>query len=426
MSIYAQQQLKAFGETQVIVMLKKTHTSAPESIQRLERHFCWGQRHQALKQAAARNISSRSRVHRKVVAGLPQSPMMYLRNLGLLYGTVDRKGWDGLRAETSVVSSVSGAPPIRPIRPATGERVDDAPKTSWGVKMLGVPRLWKQGLSGKGVRVAHLDTGVTGTHPALDGAIAEFAEFDPLGQLIVHPQPFDSGEHGTHTAGIIAGRPVNDRSIGMAPGASLISGIVIEGGDLVARVLAGVDWAIDKQARVLNLSLGFPGYWAEFVPLIKVIRSKGLLPVFAVGNEGPGTSRSPGNYPQALSVGAVDTKGEVLQDSSSQKFDRTDDPIVPDLVAPGLDIITADVEGAFVSDNGTSMAAPHVSGLAALLWEAKPAATLDEIEAAIYASCQRPVDDAVERSNRGIPDGPRALEALLHRVAPAVAAARAK
>lgn len=352
--------------------------------------------------------------------------MLYLPNLGLVYGTVDRKGWDGLRAETSVVANLSGAPPLRPIRPIPGQPVDDAPKTSWGLKTLGIPKLWKQGLTGKGIRVAHLDTGVTGTHPALEGAIAEFAEFDPLGHVIAHPEAFDSGEHGTHTAGIIAGRAVKDRCIGMAPGSSLISGIVIEGGDLVARVLAGVDWAIDKEARILNLSLGFPGYWAEFVPLIKVIRSKGVLPVFAVGNEGPGTSRSPGNYPQAVSVGAVDTRGEVSPDSSSQKFDRPDDPIVPDLVAPGVDIITADIDGGFVSDNGTSMAAPHVSGLAALLWEAKPTATVDEIEAAIYTSCQRPADDAVIRANRGIPDGPRALASLLHGVAPAVAAAGAK
>jgi subtilisin len=414
MPIYAQQQLKAFGETQVIVLLKKAHMDAPESIQRLEKHFCWGQLHK----------ETMKRSHGQ--ARVPDSPMLYLRNLGLAYGTVDRKGWDGLRAEKSVVASLSGAPPLRPIRPTPGQQVDDAPKTSWGVKSLGVPKLWKQGLTGKGVRVAHLDSGVNGTHPAFDGAIAEFAEFDPLGQLIAHPQAFDSGEHGTHTAGIIAGRAVKGRSIGMAPGASLISGIVIEGGDLVARVLAGVDWAIAKQARVLNLSLGFPGYWDEFVPLIKIIRSKGLLPVFAVGNEGPGTSRSPGNYPQAVSVGAVDTKGRVSQDSSSQKFDRSDDPIVPDLVAPGVDIITADVEGGFISDNGTSMAAPHVSGLAALLWEAKPTATVDEIEAAIYSSCQRPSDDAVDRANRGIPDGPRALESLLHGVAPAIAAAGAK
>ena len=418
MSLYAKQQLKAFGETQVIVILKQAGPRSDESIQSLERHFCFGQLHRAAKRAAAtRKTSGRSRSGK--FATSPASPMMYFRNLGVVYGTVDRKGWDGLRTETSVVASLGGAPPVRPIRPMGGQPANDAPKLSWGAVTLGIPALWKQGLTGKGVRIAHLDTGVDGTHPAFAGAVVEFAEFDPLGQLISHPQAFDSGNHGTHTAGVIAGRNVNGRSIGMAPESELVCGIVIEGGDSVARVLAGVDWTIDKQVRVLNMSLGFPGFWAEFVPLLKIVRSKGLLPVFAVGNEGPGTSRSPGNYPQALSVGAVDRKGLVSQDSSSQTFDRPDDPIVPDVVGPGVDIISADVGGGFRSDNGTSTAAPHISGLAALLWQAKPAATVDELENAILAACKRPAADPVERVNRGIPDGPRALDALLRGSAPA-------
>ncbi len=413
MSLYAKQQLKAFGETQVIVILKQPSSRSEDSVQKLERHFCFGQLHLAAKRsAAARKTSKRTQSGK--FAKTPASPMMYFRNLGVVYGTVDRKGWDGLRMEKSAVASLSGAPPVRPIRPMGGQPAGDAPKLSWGISSLGIPNLWKQGLTGKGVRIAHLDTGVDGTHPAFLGAVAEFAEFDPLGQLIPHAEPFDSGNHGTHTAGVIAGRNVNGREIGLAPEAELVCGIVIEGGDSVARVLAGVDWAIDKQVRVLNMSLGFPGYWAEFIPLLKIVRSKGLLPVFAVGNEGPGTSRSPGNYPQALSVGAVDRKGLVSQDSSSQKFDRPDDPIVPDVVGPGVDVISADVGGGFRSDNGTSTAAPHVSGLAALLWQAKPAATVDEIENAILASCKRPAADPVDRVNRGIPDGPRALDALLH------------
>lgn len=425
MSVYAKQQLKAFGETQVIVILKQTGPGSDESIQKLEKHFCFGQLHRAAKRAvASRKAAGRSRPMKYAkYAKTPASPMMYFRNLGVAYGTVDRKGWDGLRTEKSVVASLSGAPPIRPIRPLGGEPATDAAKVSWGIGALGIPSLWKQGLTGKGIRIAHLDTGVDGAHPAFLGAVAEFAEFDPLGQLISHPQAFDSGNHGTHTAGVIAGRNVNGRSIGLAPEAELVCGIVIEGGDSVARVLAGVDWALDKQVRILNLSLGFPGFWAEFVPLLKIVRSKGLLPVFAVGNEGPGTSRSPGNYPQALSVGAVDRKGLVSHDSSSQKFDRPDDPIVPDVVGPGVDIISADVGGGFRSDNGTSTAAPHISGLATLLWQAKPAATVDEIENAILASCRRPAADPVDRVNRGIPDGPRALDSLLHGGAPAAAKA---
>ncbi len=137
-----------------------------------------------------------------------------------------------------------------------------------------------------------------------------------------------------------------------------------------------------------------------------------MLPVFAVGNEYAGSSRSPGNYSEALSVGAFDKKGRVADFSSSQRFDRTVDPIVPDLVAPGVDIVSAKPGGGYQSMDGTSMATPHVAGLAALLLEAKPKATVKKLEAAIFASCARPKGMPPERGGLGIPYGPDALEAL--------------
>jgi subtilisin family serine protease len=136
-----------------------------------------------------------------------------------------------------------------------------------------------------------------------------------------------------------------------------------------------------------------------------------MLPVVAVGNEGPGTSRTPGNEPAALSVGAVDRSGGVPGFSSSQTFARADDPFVPDLIAPGVQIQSAAAGGGWLVDGGTSMSAPHVSGLAALLWEARPSATAAEIEAAIRVSCD-PTGVDPSRGGGGVPDGPLALEAL--------------
>jgi subtilisin len=174
-----------------------------------------------------------------------------------------------------------------------------------------------------------------------------------------------------------------------------------------------MDWAVGKGVKILSMSLGFRGWWQDFLPLTQVLRRRNILPVFAVGNEGPGTSRSPGNYWQALSVGAFDKKREVADFSSSQRFIRKKDPIVPDLVAPGVDIISARPGGGYQSMDGTSMATPHIAGLAALLWEAKPKATEDQIERAIFKSCQLEPGMDPERSSRGIPNGPRALAALL-------------
>ena len=98
--------------------------------------------------------------------------------------------------------------------------------------------------------------------------------------------------------------------------------------------------------------------------------------------------------------------------SSSQRFDRKLDPIVPDLVAPGVDIVSAKPGGGYQSMDGTSMATPHVAGLAALLLEAKPKASVGRLEAALFASCTRPRGMTPERGGKGIPDGVKALEAL--------------
>jgi subtilisin family serine protease len=284
---------------------------------------------------------------------------------------------------------------------------------TWGIERLGVPALWDRGITGQGVLVAHLDTGVDGRHAALAGAVADFAEFDVMGRAIQPaPRPHDSDEHGTHTAGTIAGRPVGGRHVGVAPGAQLASAMVIEGGDAIARVLGGMDWALGLGARVLSLSLGFRGWWPDFLAVTRVLRQKGVLPVFAVGNEYAGSSRSPGNYPEALSVGACGEDDRVADFSSSQRFDRKKDPVVPDLVAPGVGIVSAKPGGGYQAMDGTSMATPHVAGLAALLLEAEPKAKVSRLEAAILGSCVRPRGMSAERAGHGIPSAPKALEAL--------------
>jgi subtilisin family serine protease len=98
--------------------------------------------------------------------------------------------------------------------------------------------------------------------------------------------------------------------------------------------------------------------------------------------------------------------------SSSQTFNRPDDPLVPDLVAPGVGVISCGPNGSYVSMDGTSMATPHLAGLAALLLQAKPGVTANEIEAAIFASCSLPSSMLKERGNRGVPDAVVAFEKL--------------
>jgi len=331
-------------------------------------------------------------------------------NLGLMLGTVTRQGLEGVLADPRV-SEVQGAPSISLIRPTRAAATSRSKGVTWGIERLGVPKLWDAGFTGKGVLVGHLDTGVDGSHAALKGAIKSFAEFDMVGAPIAGARPRDSGEHGTHTAGTIAGRAVGTSRFGVAPDAQLASALVIEGGNVIARILAGLDWMVGQGVRIVSASLGLRGFTPAFLMVSRLLRARGILPVFAVGNEGPGTSRSPGNYAEVLSVGACDARDLVADFSGSQRFARVADPIVPDIVAPGVAVLSCVPSGQYAEMDGTSMAAPHIAGLAALLWQATNA-TANDIEKAIFDSCQLAPGLLPDRAGRGLPNGPRAYELL--------------
>jgi subtilisin family serine protease len=160
------------------------------------------------------------------------------------------------------------------------------------------------------------------------------------------------------------------------------------------------------------MSLGIRGFTPAFQTVIDALRTAGVLPVIAVGNEGPLTSRSPGNYANVISVGAIDEARRVADFSSSQRFNRESDPLVPDLVAPGVGVVSCIPGEAYAEMDGTSMATPHVAGLAALLLQAKFDATVDELERAIFASCRRPATAPEARANRGIPNAVLAFTLL--------------
>lgn len=436
MSTNINQQLKATGVAQVIVVLKSATAASgaiaaatvgraaavgagipPPSgsnVAGLESHFTRSELSQAsalaeigLARASGTAVAARARR-----AAPTLSASRFYPNLGVMFGTVDRSGLTALRADNRV-AAVSGAPQISLIHPKRIAAAKLATKVTWGLDFMRIPTLWKEGLTGKGIKIGHLDTGVDGKHPALKRAVEGFVEFDLEGNM-VNPSPtsYDSDDHGTHTAATIAGRPVNGRSVGVAPEAELSSAMVIEGGLLVARVLGGMDWALSQGTQILSMSLGFPGWWEDFIPIVDILRSQNVLPIIAVGNEGAGTSRSPGNYPNVLSVGAHGQNKIVPDFSSSQRFKRSNDPIVPDIVAPGVEVISAAPGGGYQSMDGSSMATPHVAGLAALLMQANPAATIDEIEDAIFRSCSLAPGMFASRANRGFPDAVKALELL--------------
>ncbi len=250
------------------------------------------------------------------------------------------------------------------------------------VAQVGAPQLWAQGLTGQGVVVAMLDSGADLSHPDIASTYRGGSNswFDPYGQ---HPSgPVDFSGHGTWTTGVVVGGAAGGTAIGVAPSARWIAARVFNdaGVGTLSAIHEALQWAVDPDgdpttddgADVINnsWSLGTPGCDTSLQADLVALRALDVLPVFAAGNAGPAsnTSYSPANYPEALSVGSVSSNDLVRYDSSrgpSTCGGRT--RVFPDVTAPGTNIRTSDRYGFYTSASGTSLAAPHATGVLALL-----------------------------------------------------------
>jgi bacillopeptidase F len=294
-----------------------------------------------------------------------------------------------------------------------------------GVAAVRAPEVWAQGITGAGVLVATLDTGVEGSHPALasrwrglDPAYAgnpEWAWFDPVTNT-TFPTAF--GSHGTHTMGTVCGGPPGDE-VGVAPGAEWIHAAVIDRVSIpqtIADSLLAFEWMIDPDGdpgtvfdvpQVCSNSWGiasghtqgFPynepcndGFWAH----LDACEAAGIVILFSAGNEGFSGLRRPADRAtddyRTCAVAAVD--GNVggppwpIADFSSRGPTNCtplgDPAIKPDIAAPGVSVRSSVPGGSYGNSSGTSMASPHVNGVVALMLEADPGLTVNEIKQIIY------------------------------------------
>ena len=325
-------------------------------------------------------------------------------------------------ADTQRLNALASLPGVRRVipnftvtapEPAPGDATTPtADQLTWGLEKIQADRVWSElGVTGTGVRVATLDTGVDINHPDLAGKMVTddpsdpsypggWMEFNSSGGM-VPSQPHDSAYHGTHVSGTIHGGDTSGTAIGVAPDAEMMHGLVIPGGSgTFAQVAAGMQWAVaptdangnpaGEPADVVNMSLGANGFYEEMIAPTRAMRAAGIFPAFAIGNNcTTGGTASPGNVYDAVGVGATDSADNVAGFSCGgvvQKSQWTDPPadwpnsyVKPDISAPGVDVYSASPGGGYRTLSGTSMATPHTAGTVALMRSAAPELTVEQI-----------------------------------------------
>lgn len=269
--------------------------------------------------------------------------------------------------------------------------------SDWAYEMTGLRDAQDRGLSGQGVRVAIVDTGINPSHPSLDHlSIVAWKDY-----VNGQPQPYDDAGHGSHVAGILAGEGATFggkyqgfNMKGAAPGVELVvvKAITSEGTGSSSNVAAGIDFSAQQGADIICLSLGsrsqILNLGDEITQSVNRAIDRGILVVAAAGNTGEESDRrdveSPASILEVIAVGAVDEDRRVADFSARGSEDqnygsfplpatRSDPHKKPETVAPGVVIQSAWTGDNYVRASGTSQAAPFVCGGLALLLEAQPA-----------------------------------------------------
>ncbi|MFW9842578.1 MAG: S8 family serine peptidase, partial [Candidatus Thorarchaeota archaeon] len=310
--------------------------------------------------------------------------------------------------------------------------------SSPALDLLGVRSLWERGLTGKGRLICSFDTGIDGDHPDLaskwrgnNGGSVQESWYAPHGSTV----PQDNAGHGTHVMGSMVASSLAD-TLGVCPDAQWISAAVIDQGvsfsTTIADILSAFDWAINPDGNINTMddvpdvicnSWGVPrGIYSDcdqtFWNAIDNVEAAGIVTVFAAGNEGPDsrTMRNPADRASSpvnsLSVGAIDAATNLVASFSSRGPASCDGvTIKPELVAPGVGVYSTYKDGTYKYMSGTSMAAPFIAGLAALLRQYNPDATVTEIKQALL-SATRDLGPAGEDNSygRGLVDAAELLK----------------
>lgn len=242
-------------------------------------------------------------------------------------------------------------------------RMTDEYSSSWGVQYIGSQQVHNQNIIGTGVKIAVLDTGIDYNHPDLAGNYKGGYNF-----VFNNTDPWDDNClsyfktcHGTHVSGTIAAQHNGIGVVGVAPGASIYAVKVLDASGFGAAsfVVSGIEWAVNNNMNIISMSLASTENNTAVLEAVNAAYNTGVLLVAAAGNTNGGIVSYPAAYDSVIAVTAIDQNGQRASFSPiSQKIE---------VAAPGVNIYST-VQGGYGLLSGTSMAAPHVTGVAALIF----------------------------------------------------------
>jgi len=251
----------------------------------------------------------------------------------------------------------------------------------WGLDAVNAKSAWSKGFTGKGVKIAILDTGVEYYHDDLkiNGGASFVKDYKKDGT--VDKSYDDNHGHGTHVAGIIGAKNNNIGTVGVAPDSSLYAVKIINGAGqgTVEGAIAGMDWSITNKMDIVNLSIGSPEGSPAYRAIFQKAKSKGITVVGAAGNDNLIDNSGvdyPAKYPEVIGVAALDKYNKHADFSSVG-------PEV-DVAAPGVGVLSTYLNNKYQYMSGTSMATPYTTGILALYKNAYPKETADNIIKLMY------------------------------------------
>lgn len=257
---------------------------------------------------------------------------------------------------------------------------------NWGIERVQAEDAWDNGVTGAGVDVAVIDTGISTSHPSLTvtGGFSAVSYTDSYD---------DDNGHGSHTAGIIAANQPSVGLVGVAPDVNLYAVKVLDqdGQGPLAQVLTGIDWAIANDIDVISMSFGTLTNSNTMRSMLDEAYEEGIIVAAAAGNRGEGTLPEgrvefPARFDSTVAVGAVDEHNERAY------FSATGEAV--EIAAPGVDIVSSYKDATYGPLSGTSMATPFVAGAFALLKEAYPEKSAPELRAMLQ-------DEAIDLGESG-------------------------